>query len=142
MNAHRGKCVISANIFPGDRKQCGTHLCGRKYMRKQMKWSFLNVVIILLLFCFGDGKFLVGRFIHNATIVSVCICQFDNINRLKWIMDYFFVVKFIISSITIFYTIKYSLVNANDAEFGRVITFDNFDHFKVSSQKYAMQSHC
>lgn len=49
-------------------------------------------------------------------------------------MDSLFVVKFIISSITIFHTINYSLVHGNDAEFGRVITFDNFDHFKVSPQ--------
>lgn len=47
-------------------------------------------------------------------------------------MDYLFIVTFIISTVTIFSTNMYSLVNANDAEFGRVITFDNFDHYKVS----------
>lgn len=55
-------------------------------------------------------------------------------NHSRCIMDSLFVVKFIISSITIFHTINYSLVHGNDAEFGRVITFDNFDHFKVSPQ--------
>lgn len=55
---------------------------------------------------------------------------------IRHIMDYLFVVKFVISTITICSTIQYSLVNANDAEFGRVITFDNFDHFKVSSEYF------
>lgn len=51
-------------------------------------------------------------------------------------MDHLFVVKFIISTVFIFGgIIKHNLVKANDAEFGRIITFDNFDHFKVSQQK-------
>lgn len=40
-------------------------------------------------------------------------------------------------SLIVCFVIAFSLalsvsVNGNDAEFGRIITFDNFDHFKVS----------
>lgn len=54
-------------------------------------------------------------------------------------MDYLFIVKFIIGATIIFSTNNYNLVNGNDAEFGRVITFDNFDHFKVSYSKNVCQ---
>lgn len=48
-------------------------------------------------------------------------------------MDGLFSVKFLVT-LTVLSVIQYNLVNANDAEFGRIITFDNFDHFKVSQQ--------
>lgn len=63
--------------------------------------------------------------------MSVCIA----IPPEPSIMDSLSIVKFVICSFALLSAIKYRLVNTNDAEFGRVITFDNFDHFKVSPTK-------
>lgn len=40
--------------------------------------------------------------------------------------------KFLTISTILISILRLSWVNANDAEFGHIITFENFDHFKVS----------